>query len=143
MIVTIQINELELELLCGSKTSAGPSVFRNTCYESYHLLVHLFSKTSAGPSIFINSCPSVFVNICHESYHLLQKHLLQKQLLPLTIDPSAGHVIKYYKSVLDIMYIAVCIKKLLKTSKFEIIVRRGGSLVGSVPSGLNSSLATT
>ena len=81
--------------------------------------------------------PSVFVNICHESYHLLQK-----QLLPLTIDPSAGHVIKYYKSVLGIMYIAVCIKKLLKTSKFEIIVRRGGSLAGSVPSGSNSNPAT-
>ena len=33
------------------------------------------------------------------------------------------------------MYIAVGIKKLLKTCKFEIIVRRGGSLVGSVPCG--------
>jgi len=93
------------------------------------------SKTSAAPSVFIN--------ICYESYHLLQKHLLQKQLILLTIEPSAGHVIKYYKGVLDIVCIAVGINKLLKTSKFEIIVRRGGSLVGSVPSGSNSCLATT
>src|SRR6218665_1128934 len=127
-----------LFLLSGSKTSAGPSVFRNTCYESYHLLVRMFSKTSAGPSVFINSCPSVFVNICYESYHLLQK-----QLLLLTMEPSAGHVIKYYKRVLAIRYIAVGIKKLLKTNKFEIIVRRGGSLVASVPSGSNSTLDTT
>ena len=41
------------------------------------------------------------------------------------------------------MYIAVGIKKLLKTSKFEIIVRSGGSSVDSVPSGSNSYLATT
>ena len=59
------------------------------------------------------------------------------------MEPSAGHVIKYYKGVLVIMYIAADIKKLLKTNKFEIIVRRGGSLVVSVSSGSNSTLATT
>src|SRR6218665_2934131 len=53
---------------------------------------------------------------------LLQKHLLQKQLLLLTMELSAGHVIKYYKRVLAIRYVAVGIKKLLKTDKFEIIV---------------------
>ena len=31
-----------------------------------------------------------------------RKQLLQKQLLPLTIEPSASHVIKYYKRILDI-----------------------------------------
>jgi len=41
-----------------------------------------------------------------------------------------------------IMYIAVGIKKLLKTNKYEII-RRGGSLAVSVPSGSNSTPATT
>ena len=49
------------------------------------------------------------------------------------MEPSASHVTKYYKDVLVIMYIAVGIKKLLKTSKLEIIVRRGGSFVGLVP----------
>ena len=53
-------------------------------------------------------------------------------MLLLKMGPSAGHVIKYYKGVLYIMYVAVGIKKLLKTSKFEIIVRQCGSLVGSV-----------
>ena len=48
-----------------------------------------------------------------------------------------------YSDRFELTTLAVCIKKLLKTSKFEIIVRRSGSLVGSVPSGLNSSLATT
>src|SRR6218665_1005515 len=85
-----------------------------------------------------NSCRSIFVNICYKSCHLLKK-----QLLLLTIEPSAGHVITYYKGVLNIMYVAVGIKKLLKTNKFEIIVRRSGSLVVSVPSGSNSTLATT
>jgi len=33
----------------------------------------------------------------------------------------------------ELTTLAVCIKKLLKTSKLEIIVRRGGSFVGSVP----------
>ena len=61
------------------------------------------------------------------------------------MEPSAGHVTKYYKRVLAISYAAVGIKKLLKTNKFEIIVRRrrGGSLVGSMPSGSNSTLDTT
>src|SRR6218665_3161334 len=85
-----------------------------------------------------NSCRSIFVNICYESCHMLQK-----QLLLLTIELSAGHVIKYYKGVFDTMYVAVGITKLLKTNKFEIIVRRRGSLVVSVPSGSNSTLATT
>src|SRR6218665_2763885 len=118
-----------------SLTNSCLSIFVNSCYESYHLLGRLLFETSAGPS--------VFVSICHESYHLLQKHLLQKQLLLPTMEPSAGHVIKYYKGVLDIMYVAVGIKKLMKTNKFEIIVRRSGSLVVSVPSGSNSTLATT
>jgi len=30
-------------LLCGSKTSAGPSVFVGICYESYHLLQYSWS----------------------------------------------------------------------------------------------------
>ena len=51
------------------------------------------------------------------------------------MEPSAGHMIKYYKGVLVIMYVAVGIKKLLKTNKFEIVVRRGGSLIGSMPFG--------
>jgi len=52
-------------------------------------------------------------------------------------------VIKYYKGVLDIMYVAVGIEKLLKTNKFKIIVRQSGSLVVSVPSESNSTLDTT
>src|SRR6218665_1113647 len=59
-------------------------------------------------------------------------HMLQRQMVSITMEPSAGHVIKYYKGVLDIMHIAVGIKKLLKTTIFKI-VRRGGSLVGSMP----------
>ena len=43
----------------------------------------------------------------------------------------------------ELTTLAVCIKKLLKTNKFEITVRRSGSLVVSVPSGSNSTLATT
>src|SRR6218665_47545 len=62
---------------------------------------------------------------------------------PIPMEPAAGHVIKYYKDVLVIIGIAVGIKKLLKTIKFEIIVRRSGSLVVSVPSGSNSTVATT
>src|SRR6218665_635429 len=76
---------------------------KNSCY-SVCCLKHL-SLT--------NSCLSIFVNSCYESYHLLQKHLLQKQLLLPTMEPSAGHVIKYYKGVLYIMYVAAGIKKLL------------------------------
>src|SRR6218665_97957 len=56
---------------------------------------------------------------------------------PIPMEASAGHVIKYYKGVLVIIGIAVGIKKC------EIIVRRSGSLVVSVPSGSNSTLATT
>ena len=44
---------------------------------------------------------------------------------------------------LTTLAVGLCIKKLLKTRKFEIIVRRSGSLVGSVPSGSNSSLTKT
>ena len=58
------------------------------------------------------------------------------------MEPTAGHVIKYYKGVLVIRYVAVGIKKLLKANKYEIIVRRSGSLVGSMPSGSNSNPAT-
>ena len=129
-----------LFLLCGSKISAEPSVFVSICYESV-ARKHLLLKTICwlAPACL----PSVSIvwvkNICYEAYHLS----LQKQLVSLTIELSAGHVMKYYKGVLDTMYVAVCIKKLMKTSKFEIIVRRCGSLVGSVPSGSNSTLATT
>src|SRR6218665_430208 len=48
-----------------------------------------------------------------------------------------------YSDRFELATLEVCIKKLLKTSKFEIIVRRGGLLVGSVPSGSNSSLTKT
>jgi len=58
------------------------------------------------------------------------------------MEPTAGHVIKYYKGVLVIRYGAVDIKKLLKTKKYEVIVRRGGSLVGSMLSGSNSTPPT-
>ena len=51
--------------------------------------------------------------------------------------PADSHVIKYYKDVLNIIILGNCLVNpsyaLLKTSKFEIIVRCGGSLVGSVP----------
>src|SRR6218665_126844 len=88
--------------------------------------------------LFETAAPSVFVNICWAvCFH---RHLPPKQMLLLT---SAGQVIKYYKGVLAIRYVAVGIKKLLKTNKFEIIVRRGGSLIGSVPSGSNSTIDTT
>ena len=73
---------------------------------------HMFLLCGAEPYV-----PYVFVNICYESYHLLQKHMskshtlqnhmaqnhmaqiqvLKRQLVFLTIEPSAGHVIKYYK----------------------------------------------
>src|SRR6218665_1952152 len=131
------VGQKHLFLLCGSKTSTGPSVFVGICYESYNLSLKTICCLAPAclPSVFI-----VWVkNICYESYHLS----LQKQLLLLTMEPSAGHVIKYYKGVLDTMYVAVGIEKLLKTNKFEIIVRRSGSLVVSVPSGSNSTLATT
>src|SRR6218665_1226064 len=36
--------------------------------------------------------PYVFIGGCYESYHMFS----------LTMEPSAGHVIKYYKRILDI-----------------------------------------
>jgi len=39
----------------------------------------------------------------------------------------------------DLLGYQVGIKKLLKTNKYEILVRRGGSLVGSVPLVPNST----
>jgi len=61
----------------------------------------------------------------------LSKTICSKPYAPKTDGlpyngPYAGYVIKYYKGVLDIMYVTVGIKKLLKTNKFEIIVRRRG-----------------
>src|SRR6218665_3832910 len=74
--------------------------------------------------------PYVFIGVCYESYHMFS----------LTMEPSAGHVIK----ILEVHFgYQVGIKKLLKTNKYEILVRRGGSLAGSMPLGPNSSLVTT
>ena len=58
-------------------------------------------------------------------------------MVSITMEPLANHVIKYYKGVYRLG-----IKKLLKTNKYEIHVRRGGSLAGSVPLGVNSTWAS-
>src|SRR6218665_2191007 len=59
--------------------------------------------------------PYVFIGDCYESYHM---------------EPSTGHVIKYYKHIFFIRYV---LRNLLKTNKYELIVRRSGYLVGSRP----------
>ena len=129
-----------LFLLCGSKTyvSIVWNICWAVCFRRYLLWVipsvaqnHLL----VGASLSTVCLYCVGQNICYEPYHLS----LQKQLFSLTMEPSAGHVIKYYKDVLDTMYVAVGIKKLLKTNKYEILVRRCGSLVGSVPLWANST----
>src|SRR6218665_3241003 len=48
------------------------------------------------------------------------------------MEPSAGHVIKILEGCFGYR---LGIKKLLKTNKYEIHVRRGSSLLGSVPLG--------
>src|SRR6218665_3697941 len=119
--------------ICSENICSKNICFKNICSKN------ICSKNICSKNICSKNICSK--NICSKKHmfqkHMFQKHMLQMQMAPLTMEPSAGHVIKYYKGVLVIICIAVGIKK------FEIIVRRSGSLVVSVPSGSNSTLATT
>jgi len=54
--------------------------------------VRLLFETSAGPSVSVRL-------FSKQLSVYFRKHLLQKQLLLFTVEPSAGHVVKYYKRI--------------------------------------------
>src|SRR6218665_1364202 len=85
--------------------------------------------------------------------HLLLLCRTKPYVSIVSVKPSAGPSVMSHTICLSVCWsrdqilyahfgYQVGIKKLMKTNKYEILVRRGGSLVGSVPSESNSSLAT-
>src|SRR6218665_4054038 len=72
---------------CLALCSCGPYVsivWRSAICFYCVALGHMFLLCVCGPYVFIGDC--------YESYHMFS----------LTMEPSDGHVIKYYKDVLDI-----------------------------------------